>query len=80
MKNSRRNTDIKAAGENLVTSMNFCSAADELLLESIIGFDSFAGCDKVSTFSSWGKAKPLKLMTKSYVILKPFPCLVKKSG
>ena len=60
--------------------MNFCSAADELLLESIIGFDSFAGCDNVSTFSSWGKAKPLKLVTKSYVILKPFPCLVKKSG
>ena len=36
-----------------MTSMNFCSAADELLLESIIGFDSFAGCDNVSTLSTF---------------------------
>ena len=49
-----------------MTSMNFCNAVEELLLESIIGFLSFAGCDNVSTFSSWGKAKPSKLMTKRF--------------
>ena len=78
MKNSRRNTDIKAAGENLVTSMNFCSAADELLLESIIGFDSFAGCDNVSTLSTFS-GKTFKTHDKKLRYLKPFPCLVKKS-
>ena len=72
MKNSRRTIDIKAVEENLVTSMNFCNAVEELLLESIIGFLSFAGCDNVSTFSSWGKAKPSKLMTKRFRYIEAF--------
>ena len=64
VKNSRRIIDIIAVGENFVTSMNVSNATDELFLASIIGFHSFTEYDTVSTFSSWGKAKPLKLMTK----------------
>ena len=41
VKNSRRITDIKAAAENFGKSMNICNAADELFLESIIGFYCF---------------------------------------
>ena len=55
-----------------MTSMNVCNVTDELFLESIIGFHSFAGCDTVSTFSRWGKAKPLKLMTKSFHYIEAF--------
>ena len=72
VKNSRRIIDIKAAEENFVTSMNFCNASDELFLESIIEFHSVARCDTVSIFSSWGKEKPLKLMTKSFCYIEAF--------
>ena len=72
MKNSRRIIDIKAVGENFVTSMNFCNATDELFLESIIEFHSVARCDTVSIFSSWGKGKPLKLITKSFCYIEAF--------
>ena len=72
VKNSRRIIDIKAVGENFVTSMNFCNATDELFLESIIEFHSVARCDTVSIFSSWGKEKPLKLMTKSFCYIEAF--------
>ena len=72
MKNSRRIIDIKAVGENFVTSMNFRNATDELFLESIIEFHSVARCDTVSIFSSWGKEKPLKLMTKSFCYIEAF--------
>ena len=64
VKNSRRIIEIKAVGENFVTSMNVCNATDELFLASIIGFHSFTGCDTVSTFSGRGEAKPLKPVTK----------------
>ena len=36
VKNSRRNTVIKAFGENFVTLMNVCNATDEFFLASII--------------------------------------------
>ena len=78
VKNSRRITDIKAVRENSVMSMKVCNATDELILASFIGFHRFFRRDTVSTFSSRGKAKPLKLMTKS-IRYKIFPCLVKKS-
>ena len=78
MKNSRRIIDIKVVGENFVTSMNFCNATYELFLESIIDFHSVARCDTVSIFSSWGKAKPLKLMTKSFCYLEAFSMLSKE--
>ena len=68
----RKIIDIKAVGENFVTSMNVCNVTDELFLESIIGFHSFAGCDTVSTISRWGKAKPLKLKTKSFRYIEAF--------
>ena len=72
VKISRKVIDIKAVGENFVTSMNVCDATDELFLESITGFHSFAECDTVSTFSRWGKAKLLKLMTKSFRYIETF--------
>ena len=65
VKHSRRITDITAVRENIVTSLNVCNATDELFPESIIGFHIFTGCDTVRTFSGLGKAKHLKLMTKS---------------
>ena len=52
--------------------MNVCNATDEFFLESMIGFHSFAECDTVSTFSRQGKAKPLKLMTKSFRYIETF--------
>ena len=55
-----------------MSSMNVCNATDELFLEYIIGFHSFAGCDTVSTFSSWGKAKHLKLIRKSFHYIEAF--------
>ena len=45
--------------------MNISNAADELFLESIISFYCFTEQYTVGTFSGWGKAKPLKLMTRS---------------
>ena len=65
MKNSRI-IEIKALGENV------CNAADELLLASVIGFHSFARCNTVSTFSGQGKAKLLRLMTKSFRYIEAF--------
>ena len=55
-----------------MTSMNVCNATYELFLESIISFHSFAECDTVSTFSRWGKTKPLKFMTKSFRYIETF--------
>ena len=55
-----------------MTSTNVCNATDELFLAFIIGFYSFTGCDNVSTFSGRGKAKPLKLMTKSLRYIEAF--------
>ena len=72
VKSIRRIIDIKAVRENFVTSMNVCNAVDELFLASIIGFHSFMGCDTVSTFSGRSKAKPLKLMTKSFSYMEAF--------
>ena len=63
--NPRRIIDIKAVGENLVTSINVCNTTDELFLAFIWFPHSFTECDIVSTFSGRGTAKPLKPMTKS---------------
>ena len=62
---SRRVTDIKAVRENFVTSINVCNSKDKLFLASYHWFPQLYGSDTVSTFSGRGKAKPLKLMTKS---------------
>ena len=72
MKNSRRIIDIKAVREKFVMSINVCNATDELFVASIIGFHSFMGCDTVSTFSGWDKAKPLKFTTKSLRYIEVF--------
>ena len=80
VKNSGRIIEIKAVGENLVTSMNVCNVTDELFLESIIVFHSFRGCETVSTFSGRGKAKPFKLTTKSLSYIEAFSMFGKKNN
>ena len=65
VKKSRRVTDIKAVRENFVTSINVCNSKDKLFLASYHWFPQLYGSDTVITFSGRGKAKPLKLMTKS---------------
>ena len=43
-----------------------------MFLECNTGFHSFAGCNSVSSFSRWGKAKPLKLMIKIFRYIEAF--------
>jgi len=46
-----------------------CDVSKEVLMQSLVGFHSFTGCDTISAFAGRGKVKPLKLMLNdsSYV-------------
>ena len=79
VKNSRRIIDITAVADSVFTSQNQCEASKELILESLIGFHSFTGCDTTSAFAGKGKVKPLNLMLKNINYVDAFSQLGKIS-
>ena len=69
VKSSRRIINVSKVADYIFDILKRCDVSKKVLLESLIGFHSFAGCDTISAFAGRGKVKPLKLMLNdaSYV-------------
>ena len=69
VKSSRRTIDVSKVADYIFDTLKQCDVSKEALMESLIGFHSFTGCDTISAFTGRGKVKPLKLILNdaSYV-------------
>ena len=68
-KSYRRIIDVSKVADYIFDTLKRWNMSKEVLMESLIGFHSFTGCDTISTLAGRGKVKPLKLILNhaSYV-------------
>ena len=67
IKSSRRIIDVSKVADYIFDTLKRCDVSKEVLMESLIGFHSFTGCDTISAFAGRGKVK-LKADAKRCII------------
>ena len=74
VKSSRRIIDVDKISDYIYEDLNSCEISTDIVMKSLIGFDSFTGCDTINAFAGRGKVKPIKLMLKDEKCIKMFSC------
>ena len=75
VKNARRIIDLGAVANYVYNTLNKSSCEKAKVLDALLGYHCFTGCDSISSFAGRGKIKPLKLMLSANHYVEAFSSL-----
>ena len=77
VKDKRKIIDIEAVADKAYQSIDLESCEKSMLLDTLVAYHCFTGCDNISAFAGRGKIKPFVLICKQLDHIKAFSKLGK---